>query len=163
MVHVDTKGTKSHPLSAEAHRMERSRSESEPVAAQLGLCDAISIIVGIVIGAGIYESPPRIFGNVAGPEIGLACWALAGFVAVLSGMNLMGLVLGKRTQNLLSVAKILGLAGIIVAGFVWGQNAVLSPPSKPPEGGSFGMAMIFVLYTYGGWNDAAFVAAEVRN
>src|SRR5690606_30879677 len=26
-----------------------------------------------------------------------------------------------------------------------------------------GVAMILVLYTYGGWNDAAFVAAEVRN
>jgi amino acid transporter len=28
---------------------------------------------------------------------------------------------------------------------------------------SFGLAMVFVLYAYGGWTDAAFVAAEVRN
>ena len=27
---------------------------------------------------------------------------------------------------------------------------------------SFGLAMVLVLYTYGGWNDAAFVAREVR-
>lgn len=27
----------------------------------------------------------------------------------------------------------------------------------------FGMAMIFVLYTYGGWNEMAYVGAEVRN
>ena len=29
-------------------------------------------------------------------------------------------------------------------------------------GPGFGLAMVFVLYAYGGWNDAAFVAAEVR-
>jgi amino acid transporter len=28
---------------------------------------------------------------------------------------------------------------------------------------SLGVALILILYTYGGWNDAAFVAAEVRN
>src|SRR5205823_6288214 len=28
---------------------------------------------------------------------------------------------------------------------------------------SFGVAMILVLYAYGGWNDAAFVAADVKN
>ena len=27
----------------------------------------------------------------------------------------------------------------------------------------FGLAMVFVLYAYGGWNDAAFIASEVRN
>jgi amino acid transporter len=30
-------------------------------------------------------------------------------------------------------------------------------------GPGFGLAMVFVLYAFGGWNDAAFVAAEVRN
>jgi amino acid transporter len=29
--------------------------------------------------------------------------------------------------------------------------------------GTFGLAMVFVLYAYGGWNDAAMVAAEVRD
>src|SRR4051812_31197308 len=60
--------------------MERSRSESEPVTAQLGLWDAVSIIIGIVIGAGIFQSPPRIFGNVPGPEAALILWGLGGFL-----------------------------------------------------------------------------------
>src|SRR5262249_41002516 len=34
---------------------------------------------------------------------------------------------------------------------------------EPVGTAHFGMAMIFVLYAYGGWNDAAFVASEVRN
>ena len=28
---------------------------------------------------------------------------------------------------------------------------------------ALGVALVLILYTYGGWNDAAFVAAEVRN
>src|SRR5438046_10476682 len=30
-------------------------------------------------------------------------------------------------------------------------------------GAGLGSAMVFVLFTYGGWNDAAYISAEVRN
>jgi amino acid transporter len=33
----------------------------------------------------------------------------------------------------------------------------------PASGGSFGFAMIFVLLAYGGWNEAAYLAGEVRD
>ncbi len=85
-------------------------------------------------------------------------------VAVLSLFNIVGVTPGKIVQNLLAAAKIIGLLLIVVAGFGWAE-------SSPTEWGSldaatFGWsagAMILVMYAYGGWNDAAFVAAEVRN
>ena len=50
----------------------------------------------------------------------------------------------------------------MVAGFVWGGDASWAS-QKPMAGPGFGLAMVFVLYAYGGWNDSAFVAAEVRH
>ena len=42
-----------------------------------------------------------------------------------------------------------------------------SPPQavEPVEPGAsnLGMAMIFVLLSYGGWNEAAYISAEIRN
>ena len=35
-------------------------------------------------------------------------------------------------------------------------------PAAPAASGAFGLAMVFVLLTYGGWNEAAYVSAEVR-
>jgi amino acid transporter len=33
----------------------------------------------------------------------------------------------------------------------------------PAGGGGFGLAMVFILYAYGGWNDAAMVSAEIHD
>ena len=82
----------------------------------------------------------------------------------------MGLKTGKTLQNLLSAAKVLGLAGLLVAGL--GERGRGSRSgrrewsgagrTRPVSGPGFGLAMILVLYAYGGWNDAVFVAADVR-
>jgi len=83
-------------------------------------------------------------------------------VLALTLTNVLGVVLGKLTQNLLSLAKVLGLGAIVYAGWRYGQASVLQGLSTPPAETNFGLAMVFVLYAFGGWNDAAFVAAEVR-
>jgi amino acid transporter len=214
--------------------------------ASLGLGDAISIIVGIVVGAGIYETPPLVFQNVSGPWTGLAVWVLAGLlslvgalcyaelatayprsggdyvyltraygpfvgflfgwaqlaviltgsigmmayvfadyavklvglepasgvafaaaaVIVLTALNLLGVVLGKRTQNVLTAAKVLGLAGVVAVGLLGSQTS--TPVAAEAEAGhlgfqAFAFAMVLVFLTYGGWNDAAYVAAEVQD
>jgi len=88
----------------------------------------------------------------------------AASVTVLSLLNIAGVVLGKWTQNLLSVVKVLGLGSIIVAGFFLAKlDALTVPPQHTAGPLGFGFAMIMVLYAYGGWNDAAFVAGEVRH
>ncbi|NOX56460.1 MAG: amino acid permease [Planctomycetes bacterium] len=213
------------------------------VAEHLGLWDAVSIIVGIVVGTGIFKTPQAVFANVSGPWEGMACWVVGGLLAlvgalcyaelattypriggdyvyltraygrpmgflfgwaqlaviltgsigamayafgdyavalwkgldpswsvwlavaavvVLTGLNLLGLVFGKTVQNLLTAVKVAGLAGVAVTGLLWGDTSGLAV-DQPMTGAGLGLAMVFVLYTYGGWNDAAFVAAEVRS
>lgn len=90
----------------------------------------------------------------------------AGSVLLLTLLNVLGVILGKWTQNILSLAKVIGLAAIAVVAFMYGKEDVwASTPldAKATESLSFGLAMVFVLYAFGGWNDAAFVAAEIRN
>lgn len=89
-----------------------------------------------------------------------APWAAAA-VAALTALNLFGVGVGRRVQNALTGAKVLGLGAVLAAGLLADGVA----PPAPAGGGSldFGFAMILVLYAYGGWNDAAFVAAEVRD
>jgi amino acid transporter len=110
----------------------------------------------------LYDLGPSLPGS-AGPGASMTseCVYAVAAVAVLSAMNMLGVVLGKWVQNLLSLAKLLGLAGIIVAGLGWGQAGAWSEAPLSANA-SLGTAVILVLYAYGGWNDAAFVAAELR-
>jgi len=86
----------------------------------------------------------------------------AAAVAVLTLINIAGVRQGKWTQNVLTVVKIVGLAVIIGAG-------LFMPAGAPAEGAApdwsptLSVAMILVLFTYGGWNEMAFVAAEVKD
>ncbi len=85
----------------------------------------------------------------------------AGAIALLSAVNVAGVATGKWTQNFLTTAKILGLLAVVAIGFLF--TAPLTPaPAKVSEP-NWGLAMILILYAYGGWNDMAYVSAEVRN
>lgn len=84
-------------------------------------------------------------------------------VLVLTIINILGVNQGKWTQNLLTTAKGLGLLAIVGVAVVAPRGAGtpvsyegLMPMSVP-------LALIFVLFVYGGWNEMAYVAAEVRN
>ena len=84
----------------------------------------------------------------------------------LSLTNLLGVKSGKWTQNLLTMAKVVGLLAVIGAGLAvvpWPKESAPVPiaSGSAPEL-NFSFAMIMVLFAYGGWNDISFVAAEVR-
>jgi len=85
-----------------------------------------------------------------------------GAVGVLSGINLLGVRAGKWTQNLLTVVKFLGLLAIIAVGmsFSPAATATAGPPIQERD---FGLALILVCFAYGGWNEMAYVSAEVRH
>ncbi len=92
-------------------------------------------------------------------------WLAAACVLAVTAINLFGIVAGKTAQNILTVLKVAGLLGIMAAGMLLFQSAEAfagAPLESPVRGPGFGLAMILVLYAYGGWNDAAFVAAETR-
>lgn len=209
---------------------------------ELSLFDSICIIVGIIVGAGIYQTAPTVAGAMGGWFGALAIWLVggllaltgalsyaelataypdeggdyvylsrayggwagylfgwsqlavvrpgdialmayvfatyaqtlynplglskpvlaAGAVVVLTGINVLGVREGKWTQNLLTVIKVVGLLAIVVAGIFAPERA----PSVQESGitmGGFQLALILVLFTFGGWNEMAYVAAEVKN
>ncbi len=93
-----------------------------------------------------------------------ALWALA-VVAVLTLVNIAGIHASSKLQLVLLVLEVLGLVAVSVAGLFFGDPAApatLSWFEKMPTPGAWGLALVFVLLTFGGWNEAAYVSAEVK-
>jgi amino acid transporter len=92
-----------------------------------------------------------------------AIWAI-GVVVALTLINLIGISASSWVQTLLTIIEVTGLILVAIAGFYISGDAPASPAffSSTPSLGMFGLAMVFVLLTYGGWNEAAYISAEVR-
>ena len=218
--------------------------DDPPPARTLSTFDAVAIIAGIVVGAGIFRLPSVVAGHVEhGPTI-IAVWIAGGLISVigalcfaelatahpnrggeyhflrraygpacgfmfawarvtviqtgsiallafilgdyaarlapmgsygpslyagvavvaLTGLNIAGVRQTRSVQRLLFVAMLVGLACVIAAGLIGGQATVA--PRAAGDGGptaaGVGLAMVFVLLTYGGWNEGAYISAEVR-
>ena len=91
---------------------------------------------------------------------GAAIYAALGVVA-LTALNLAGTPQSKNLQKVLSAGLLVALAAVAVAGFLAPPPAEASVATKPGAA-NLGLAMIFVLLTYGGWNEAAYIAGEVH-
>jgi basic amino acid/polyamine antiporter, APA family len=119
-----------------------------------------------VIQTGAIAAVGFVFGDYASqiyafPKYSPAIWAAIA-VVVLTLLNLAGTLQSKTLQKVMETALIGGLVVFSVAALLVGGSP------KPAAGGggslsSFGFAMIFVLLAYGGWNEAAYLAGEVRN
>jgi APA family basic amino acid/polyamine antiporter len=88
-------------------------------------------------------------------------------VAVLSWMNCLGVRMGARVQNVLSVIKIGSLIGIAAVLFFSPRGSFGHLRQPAAAGGApwsaVGIAMLAVLWTYEGWYLLTFAAGEVRN
>ncbi len=86
-------------------------------------------------------------------------------VITLTGINAMGIEPSKWLQNWLTGAKLLGLFCVFCGGLAVTSdlNEVVSSSSSSNPESSYGLAMIFVLLTYGGWSEAAYLAAEIQD
>ena len=85
-------------------------------------------------------------------------------VGALTLLNLLGLRSGKGTQNFLTVAKVLGIGAVVLVGVMFG-GALQSAPREAvevPKFASIWLGMVFVMFSFGGWNDISFVAGEVK-
>jgi len=117
-----------------------------------------------VIQTGAIAAVAFVFGDYASEIFRLgdkspAIYAALGVIA-LTALNVAGTVESKGLQKIMQVLLFAGLAFIVVAGLIAGTPTKAAAASA---GGSFGLAMIFVLLTYGGWNEAAYLSGEVRD
>jgi len=74
---------------------------------------------------------------------------------------------GSRFQNLFAVVKVMLLIAFIVVGLSRGDVSRIGDDSRPffkamftP---TFAIGLIYISYSYTGWNAAAYVAGEIRN
>jgi basic amino acid/polyamine antiporter, APA family len=92
-------------------------------------------------------------------------WA-AVVITLLTLSNLLGLKVSARLQTILLLAAILGLLLVVVTGLSnhSAEGSVLEMPwfQNTPSLGALGLAMVFVLLTFGGWGEAAYLSSEVR-
>lgn len=101
--------------------------------------------------------------------LGSACYAAA-VIVVLSWANIHSIKTGTSMQTWLTAVEVGGLLFIVIAAlFLIGNgtaSAVAALPQTAPSSSlpaSFGLAMVFVLLTYGGWNEAAYISAELKD
>lgn len=85
-------------------------------------------------------------------------------VIVLTAVNVAGATQGKNLQIVVTLVQVGAMVAIILAGLLGSpEPAERTELTVPPETAALGMAMIFVLLTYGGWNEAAYLSGELKD
>ncbi len=137
-----------------------------------------------IIQTGAIAAVAFIFGDYAHVlmplgEHGPAIYA-ALVVAALTVLNVLGSTESRRVQRVLTVASVLALVALALGGLIMGEGgaatsaggAALAAAESSTAGaspgwrelpGMLGMGMVFVLLTYGGWNEAAYLSGEIRD
>ncbi len=93
------------------------------------------------------------------PETALALL----FIIALTVINSLGIQMERWTQNLLTVAKVVGLLIVAVTAWTWLEPVHAANQIPPPASTSLSFALVMVMFAYGGWSDMSNVAAEVEN
>lgn len=123
----------------------------------------------LVVQTGGMAAVALIFARFAGRLLGSGRpeWILAtGALLALTVVNCLGVALGSRVQSVLMVLKIGAIGGLIACGLL-----IAAPAAQAAETGgartidifAFGAAMAPVLFAYGGWQTASFVAGELKD
>lgn len=107
---------------------------------------------------GDYLSQLLPLGNF-GPAIYAGC-----IVVLLTLINILGIQFGTGVQKFLTVLQFAGIFVLIGIGLSYPPAESLRQPLNSTESGppALGMALIFVLLTFGGWNEAAYISSELK-
>src|SRR5438128_834771 len=101
----------------------------------------------------------RYFRQLAGVAVGEGALAALA-IGSLTLINCLGVGAGARVQSALMVLKIVAIAALIAAGFTGAPSAA----QEAVKGGtSFVAALVPVLFSYGGFQTACFVAGEMKD
>jgi APA family basic amino acid/polyamine antiporter len=88
-------------------------------------------------------------------------------LALLTIINCLGVRAGSTVQSILMVLKIVALAALVICGLFLSDRAVnpsqlLDRPPSLDFITAFGAALVPVIFAYGGWQTATFVASEIK-
>ena len=132
----------------------------------------ISFIYGwsraTIINTGSIALLAFVFGDYMSTLVNLgayssAIWALL-IVVILTVVNLAGIHASSRMQTWLTLTEIVGLLAVVAAGF-WVDapaSGTLQWFAQAPAPAQWGLSLVFVLLTFGGWNEAAYISAELK-
>lgn len=84
-------------------------------------------------------------------------------VLVLSAIHWVSTHASSVTQNWLTTLEVSGLVLVAVAGFMAPSVPALPLAAAGSGEAAFGFAMVMVLLTFGGWNEAAYLSAELSS
>lgn len=224
------------------HPVPSAGNEPKPL---IRIVDAVAIIVGIVVGAGIFRTPSLVAANTGSPALFLGVWLLGGAVSLigalcyaelstsfpntggdyhflmrafgkrlaflfawarmtiiqtgsiallayivgdylsqlyaagpyssavlaalvvitLTAINIVGISFGTGVQKFLFAVEMIGIVCVAIVGFLISPSATALdalPAAALDESSAIGLAMVFVLLTFGGWNEAGYISAELR-
>src|SRR5690606_12982023 len=139
-----------------------SRAYGRPVAMLFGWARCTVIQTGAIAGVAFMlgDYVAQLF--PLGPYGAAIYAALA--VCIFTGINVVGTAEGKSLQVAVTLIEIAALAAVILFGLFGAPDGGAAPvPAAAPETTALGVAMIFVLLTYGGWNEAAYLTGELRD
>ena len=118
-----------------------------------------------VIQTGSLALLAYVYGDYASQLLPLGAWSSSIHAAIavvaVTAVNWAGVAHGTRTQIWLTVFEIVCLLLLCLAGLVLAPEAAAAP--APSDHTGLGLVLVFVLLTYGGWNEAAYLSAELRD
>lgn len=130
----------------------------------VGVMESLAINGAAIAAIGVAAGEFLI--RLAGWPPGLAQAVGAGFVALFTAINLLGVQSGRWVQNIVTAAKVLALGGVVVIAFARGtgagwHGALAEAPHGWAVWGALAAASPAVIWTYYGYPDLAKIAEEV--
>jgi basic amino acid/polyamine antiporter, APA family len=117
-----------------------------------------------------------VFADYATPVLGTSAQVApilaVASVATVTAINALGLREGQLTQRTLTSIVVAGLAAVIVVGLFLSPTAAVAADAVADASittaaagndSNIALALVFVLLTYGGWSEAAYMSAELRD
>jgi amino acid transporter len=69
-------------------QLKNNDAPEKELRADLGLISALSLVVGMVLGAGAFMKPPTVLAATGDFNFALAAWAIGGLVSISGGLTL---------------------------------------------------------------------------